>query len=76
VLGRDASRATRLPEPLTGRELEVLALVATGMANSAIAHELHVGVNTVKTHLKSAYGKLGVHSREQAVYLARELALL
>jgi LuxR family transcriptional regulator, maltose regulon positive regulatory protein len=65
-----------LLEPLSGREQEVLELLAAGMANQEIAKRLVVTVGTVKTHIKSIYGKLGVHSRTQAIARARELGLL
>jgi LuxR family maltose regulon positive regulatory protein len=83
---RDIQKATRphggeslrlpLTEPLTERELDVLRLLAAGQSNPQIARALYVEVNTVKTHVKSLYGKLGVHSRVQAVRRARELGLL
>lgn len=63
-------------EPLTDREQAVLALIATGLSNAAIAEELVVSVGTVKTHLKHIYGKLAVQSRTQAVARARNLDLL
>jgi LuxR family maltose regulon positive regulatory protein len=65
-----------LEEPLTDRELDVLRLLAVGQSNPDIARTLYVEVNTVKTHVKSLYGKLGVHSRVQSVRRARELSLL
>ena len=52
---------------LTARESETLALLATGMGNRAIAEALYVSENTVRTHLKSVFRKLGVKSRSQAV---------
>ena len=52
---------------LTGRESEVLALLATGLPNRAIGEVLFVSENTVRTHLKAVYRKLGVTSRSQAV---------
>jgi LuxR family maltose regulon positive regulatory protein len=65
-----------LAEPLTERELDVLRLLAVGQSNPEIARTLYVEVNTVKTHVKTLYGKLGVHSRVEAVHRARELTLL
>jgi DNA-binding NarL/FixJ family response regulator len=52
---------------LTARESETLALVATGMPNRAIAEALFVSENTVRTHLKAVFRKLGVTNRSQAV---------
>jgi LuxR family transcriptional regulator, maltose regulon positive regulatory protein len=77
---RDATGASSsvadFPEPLSERELEVLALIAAGKSNRRIATELFVSVGTVKTHLNNAYRKLGAHSRTQAVARARELNLI
>lgn len=55
---------------LTRREAEVLLLVATGMANRAIASELGVAVGTVRKHLERIYARLGVHSRTEAATVA------
>jgi LuxR family transcriptional regulator, maltose regulon positive regulatory protein len=66
----------QLHEPLSERELEVLALLAAGKSNRQIASELFVALSTVKTHVKNIYGKLDVRNRTQAVSRARELGLL
>jgi LuxR family maltose regulon positive regulatory protein len=71
-----ASPVAEFPEPLSERELEVLALIAAGKSNRRIATELFVSVGTVKTHLNNAYRKLGAHSRTQAVARARQLNLI
>jgi LuxR family maltose regulon positive regulatory protein len=71
-----ASPAAGPPEPLSGRELEVLRLVAAGKTNRRIASELFVSLGTVKTHTNNLYRKLEAHSRTQAVARARELNLL
>lgn len=63
-------------EPLSGRELEVLRLLAEGLSNGEIAQRLIVSVGTVKTHVHSIIEKLGVSNRTQAVARSRELALL
>jgi LuxR family maltose regulon positive regulatory protein len=65
-----------LVEPLTGREREVLTYLPTLMSNVEIAEGMHLSVNTVKTHLKAIYRKLGVDGRRQAVLRGRELELL
>jgi LuxR family maltose regulon positive regulatory protein len=63
-------------EPLTEREREVLQLVS-GMLNTAeVASEMYISVNTVKTHLKSIYRKLGAAHRAEAVRRARQLQLI
>ncbi len=53
--------------PLTARERQVLALVASGMSNREVAGCLVVSVSTVRKHLENAYARLGVHSRTQAL---------
>ncbi len=65
-----------LVEPLTGRELEVLQLLGEGCSNRDIAGALVITLNGVKKHTSNIYGKLGVHSRTQAVVRAQELGLL
>jgi len=71
-----AANVQPLSEPLTDRELEVLRLVSIGLSNEAIAGTLVISIETVKKHLKNIYGKLGVHSRVEAVNRAREVRLL
>lgn len=65
-----------LLEPLSEREREVLRYLPTVMSNADIAAELFVSVNTVKTHVKSIYRKLGATRRQDAVRRARQLRLL
>jgi LuxR family maltose regulon positive regulatory protein len=69
-------RPSPLVEPPTPRELDVLRLLAVGLSNAAIARELVIAVGTVKRHVNSIYGKLGVISRTQAVARAHTLHLL
>ena len=54
-------------EKLTGRELEVLRMMADGLANKEIAGELHISDHTVKFHVSQVLAKLGVGSRTEAV---------
>jgi LuxR family maltose regulon positive regulatory protein len=63
-------------ENLSERELEVLQLIAEGLSNREIAERLFLALSTVKVHTRNIYGKLGVHSRVQAVTRARKLGLL
>jgi LuxR family maltose regulon positive regulatory protein len=63
-------------EPLTDREAAVLRHLPTLMSNAEIAEGLHLSINTVKTHLKAVYRKLGVDGRRAAVLRARELELI
>jgi LuxR family maltose regulon positive regulatory protein len=76
----DSSPVTRpsssLVEPLSEREIEVLRLLTTSLSSTEIAEELVISVNTVRSHIKSIYGKLDVHSRYKALARAKELNLL
>ena len=65
-----------LVEAISERELEVLQLLADGRTNKEIAQALYISINTVKSHLKSIYGKLGVNNRREAVSQARLLHLI
>jgi LuxR family maltose regulon positive regulatory protein len=65
-----------LIEPLSERELDVLRLLATDLDGPDIASELMISLNTLRTHTKSIYSKLGVNNRRAAVRRAEELALL
>jgi len=61
--------------PLSDRELDVLRLLRTELDGPDIARELMVSLNTMRTHTKSIYSKLGVKSRRAAVRRAEELGL-
>lgn len=63
-------------EALSERELDVLRLLATDLSGPEIAGRLSVSLNTLRTHTKNIYGKLGVNSRRAAVHRAEELGLL
>jgi LuxR family maltose regulon positive regulatory protein len=63
-------------EALTHRELEILALVAEGLSNQAIAERLFLSLPTVKSHVRNVLRKLGVKNRTEAVAAARRLQLL
>jgi LuxR family maltose regulon positive regulatory protein len=63
-------------EPLTEREIELLALIAAGLSNQDIALRLFISLPTVKWHTTNIYGKLGVRSRTQAVARARARGIL
>jgi LuxR family maltose regulon positive regulatory protein len=65
-----------LIEPLSERELEVLQHLDGPLSTPEIADLLVVSANTVRTHIKNIYAKLGVHGRSGAVRRARELHLL
>jgi LuxR family maltose regulon positive regulatory protein len=66
---------TKLPEPLTNREREILGLIAAGLTNREIGAVLVISPQTVKKHAGSIYDKLGVNNRTQAAARARELQL-
>ena len=63
-------------EPLTNREIEVLRLMAEGSSSRDIASRLGITYATVRSHIRSMGGKLGVHSKGEAILRARELALI
>ena len=63
-------------DPLTEREQTVLRYLASALSNTEIAKELYLSVNTVKTHQRTIYRKLGAEGRRDAVRRARALRLL
>jgi ATP/maltotriose-dependent transcriptional regulator MalT len=65
-----------LEEKLTSRELEILKHLTTGNPISAIAKQLHISQNTMKTHLRNVYRKLDVDGRHSAVDKAKKLLLI
>ena len=65
-----------LVDPLSARELDVLRLLGSDLDGPAIARELVVSLNTLRTHTRNIYAKLGVNSRRAAVSRAGELGLL
>jgi LuxR family transcriptional regulator, maltose regulon positive regulatory protein len=76
AFGERADKAPALPglvEPLSERELDVLRLLGSDLNGPDIARELIVSLNTVRTHTKSIYAKLGVNNRRAAVRRAAEL---
>jgi LuxR family transcriptional regulator, maltose regulon positive regulatory protein len=79
---RDASPPSTKREPpphseeLTPSELRVLGLLPTNLTRAEIAHDLHVSIHTVNTHIRNLYAKLGTGDRSAAVQRARQLRLL
>ncbi|MGE5378229.1 MAG: LuxR C-terminal-related transcriptional regulator [Bacteroidota bacterium] len=65
-----------LVDPLSERELEVLRLLASGLAPAEVAKKLYLSPFTLKAHTQNIYTKLGVHSRIEAINKARELGML
>lgn len=72
---RPKQAAQPLAEPLTDRETDVLRLIVSGATNQDIADKLHIGLGTVKHHVRAIFGKLGARDRVQAVLIAQELKL-
>ena len=72
----DDAAETPLIQPLTNRELEVLALIDEGLSNQEIANKLVISLSTVKVHTRNIYGKLAVRNRAGAVSRAHELGIL
>src|SRR5213080_1691400 len=72
-LAEAAERFDFLPEPdiLTAREAEVLQLLQEGMTNGEIAHALSIGLETVRTHARNIYRKLGISTRRDLAKFAR-----
>jgi LuxR family maltose regulon positive regulatory protein len=69
-------RQAALVEPLSDRELDVLRLLGTDLDGPDIARALSVSLNTMRTHTRNVYAKLGVTSRRAAVRQAQHLNLL
>ena len=85
LLARTERRMRRTPrrregegaaDDLTERELAVLRLLPGQLSQREIADALYVSINTVKTHTKGVYRKLGVDTRDEAVRRARELGVV
>lgn len=68
--------AQLLIEPLSPREIEVLALIEAGCSNQEIASKLVISIPTVKRHISNLYAKLGVKSRTQAISTGKELHII
>jgi LuxR family maltose regulon positive regulatory protein len=64
-----------LLDPLSDRELDVLRYLPSNLTTPEIAEEMMISINTVRTHIKNIYQKLGVHKRSEAVKRAKELSL-
>jgi LuxR family maltose regulon positive regulatory protein len=71
-----ASRQSLLPDPLTAAEIRVLEKLSERLTYTEIATELYLSLNTVKTHLRHAYMKLGATSRSSAIKRAASLGIL
>jgi LuxR family maltose regulon positive regulatory protein len=71
-----ARSGARLLEPLSRAEIRVLRYLPTSLSVAEIAGQLYLSVNTVRTHVRHLYAKLGVHRRHEAVDRARVLGLL
>ena len=74
-LGERIAQGAR-EEPLTAREIEILLLLQASLSVREIAANLYLSTNTVKTHTQALYRKLGAHSRQEAVAIARRDQLI
>ncbi len=72
----ESSSGSKLVEPLSDREIEVLICIAEGLSNREVAQKLTISVTTIKSHTRNIYGKLDVNSRTQAVAQARAWGIL
>jgi LuxR family transcriptional regulator, maltose regulon positive regulatory protein len=70
------AEAARMIARLTARELEVLKLMAQGLRYEEVAERLVISLNTVRSHVKTIYGKLGVDNRTRAIELAQRMNVL
>jgi LuxR family maltose regulon positive regulatory protein len=70
------SKDDLLIEPLSEREIEVLRMLRTDLSGPEISEGLYISMNTLKTHMKNIYSKLGAHSRYEAVERAKKLNLI
>ena len=75
-LAKAALPVQGLPVPLSGREVEILKLVASGLNNREIADRLVISEGTVKNHLTNILGKLAARDRMQASLRAKELGII
>ena len=75
-LPKPLSQPEHLPEPLSQAEARVLRFLPTSLSAPEIARELYVSVNTIRTHMRHVYDKLGAHRRLEAIDRARALGLL
>jgi DNA-binding NarL/FixJ family response regulator len=76
LLSRARAAEPAAVTPLTGRELQVLRLLAGGLTQEGIAKELYISPKTVGTHIQRILTKLGVHSRSEAVAIAYRSGLM
>ena len=75
LLGSVAQAPPQLEEPLSERELVIVRHLATGQTLGQIGAQLYISVNTVKSHVRSVYRKLGATSRREAMVRVRQLGL-
>jgi len=73
---KSQSTRSKLVEPLSDREIEVLQLISEGLTNNEIASKLFLSTNTIKSHSRNIYAKLDVNNRTQALIKARALGIL
>lgn len=71
-----SAQGSAFPEQLSGRETEILQLIADGLGNPQIARELYLSEDTVKTHVRRLMKKLGAASRSNAVAMGIRMRLI
>ena len=71
ALGKKACKLVCDEADLSPRERDIFALLSTGHTAEAIANELSISANTVRTHVHNIYGKLDVHSRQELIDLVK-----
>ena len=76
LLRRKPDRRERLVDPLSVRELQILQYLPTALDQRELSSALFISRNTLKTHLRSTYRKLGVQTRREAVHRAERLGIL
>ena len=74
--GHSAQPNSRVMDPLTARERDVLVMISQGFSNKRIARTLEISPETVKSHVKRIFSKLSVRTRTEAVFRAGSLGLL
>ena len=73
---RSKTPAAKLFDPLSERELQILHLLDSSLTSVEISRELYLSVNTVRTHIRNIYSKLGVNGRFEAIQKAKKLKLI
>ena len=76
IVTQSPAPESRLIEPLSEREIEVLQLISEGLSNPEIADRLFLSTHTIKAHTRNIFSKLNVHNRTQAIVRSQALGIL